>query len=109
MSTETRVFPRHAKGARPSFFDDPAIDQVMTFVIEVTTELSVLRDRVNTLESLLEKHELLPAGAVENFRPDPEAERSRMAARKAFLERVFRMHDLDGALHIAELGDGSAL
>ena len=46
--------PRVSKGERPKFFDDPAIDQMMTFFLELMTEVSVLRERVDTVERLLD-------------------------------------------------------
>lgn len=92
MTAQTPVFPRHAKGARPNFFDDPAIDQMLTFFIELTTEVSVLRDRVNTLERLLEGNGVLRRSDIETYRPDDAAERERMDQRREFLQRVFRMH-----------------
>ena len=95
MKTQTRIFPRHSKGKRPSFFDDPAIDQMMTFIVELTTEVSVLRDRLNTMEHVLEESGAMSREAIESFRPGESLEEERMEQRKAFLERVFRMHSQD--------------
>ena len=95
MTAQTPVFPRHAKGSRPHFFDDPAIDQMLTFFVELTTEVSVLRDRVNTLERVLETNSVLDRNDVEAYRPDTTAEQERMDERRAFLKRVFRMHAED--------------
>ena len=92
MTAQTSVFPRHAKGARPHFFDDPAIDQMLTFLVELTTEVSVLRDRVNTLERVLEANSVLDRNDIEAYQPDATAEQERMDQRRAFLKRVFRMH-----------------
>ena len=48
------VLPRTTKGKRPSFFADPTIDQMMTFIVELTTEVGVMRERLDTVERLLE-------------------------------------------------------
>ena len=95
MNTQTTVFQRHAKGERPHFFNDPAIDQMLTFFVELTTEVSVLRDRLSTIELLLDKNGTLNRDDIEDFRPDDAAEKHGMEQRKAFLERVFRMHSQD--------------
>lgn len=46
--------PRVSKGKRSRFFDDPAIDQMMTFMLELMAEVSSLHERQDTLERLLE-------------------------------------------------------
>ena len=90
---EPRVkFPRRAKGKRPQFFDSPEIDQMMTFIIELTTEVSVLRDRLNTVEHLLDSQGTISREDIENFTPDPAVEAERLHARRALIEKVFRMH-----------------
>jgi hypothetical protein len=83
--------PRSVKGKESTFFDDPAIDQVMTFFTELMTELSVLRDRVDTLERVLEDHSIIPPAAVDTYRHSEESEARRAALRKAFLQRVLRV------------------
>ena len=92
MSDTPVKLPRHTKGKRPHFFDDPAIDQMMTFLIALTTELSVLRDRVDTLERLLDAKGTLSREAIEEYQPDAAAEKARAIGRDALIKRVFRMH-----------------
>jgi hypothetical protein len=84
--------PRHTKGKRPHFFDDPALDQMMTFMLELTTEVGVLRTRLDTIERLLDRHASVTRAAIEAFMPDAPAEAERAAWNDAFLKRVFRMH-----------------
>lgn len=90
MSTPVSI-PKKVKGKKSVFFKDPAIDQVMTFFIELLTEVSVLRDRIDTLEQLLEKNRVIAADAIEDYHHDEASEKRRAAARKALLERVIRM------------------
>gem|GEM_PF-387244 len=87
--------PRHTKGKRPDFFDDPAIDQMMTFLLELTTEVGVLRDRLDTVERLLDQHGSVTRAAIESFQPSPQLEDERNAWRAAYLKRVLRMHTPD--------------
>lgn len=84
--------PREPRGKRPHFFDDPSLDQMMTFIIELTTEVAVLRERLDTVERLLDGKGSITRADIEAFRPSAEAEAERSAWREAYLKRVFRMH-----------------
>ena len=98
MNTLAIKFPRQAKGKRPNFFDDPAIDQMLTFFLELTTEVSVLRDRLNTVEHLLEEKGTISRKDIEEYRPTETIEKDRTLQRQAYLKRVFRMHSQDSKL-----------
>jgi hypothetical protein len=87
--------PRRAKGKRPQFFDDPAIDQIMTFLLELATEVSVVYDRLDTVERLLDEKGTISRADIEAYRPNDAIEAERMARRDAYLKRVFRMHGED--------------
>ncbi len=84
--------PVTTRGKRPHFFDDPAIDQVMTFLIELATEVAVLRERHDTVERLLDQQGSITRAAIEAYRAPPAVEAERAAQREAYLKRVFRMH-----------------
>jgi hypothetical protein len=84
--------PQVTKGKRPYFFDDPAIDQVMTFILELLTELSVVRERVDTIERLLDSKTSVTRADIENYRPDAEVEAERLLWRDAYVKRVLRLH-----------------
>jgi hypothetical protein len=86
------VLPRVTKGKRPYFFDDPNIDQMMTFFLELMTEVSVIRDRLDTVEQLLDSQSSITRADIENYRPDAEVEARRVAWRDAYVKRVLRMH-----------------
>jgi hypothetical protein len=83
--------PRRAKGERPYFFDDPAIDQLHAMFLALSAELSVAYDRIDTLERLLEKKGLVPRADVEAYRPDDAVEGERAARRNEYLQRIFRI------------------
>jgi len=86
------TLPRHAKGKRSVFFDDPAIDQIMTFIVELSAEVSVVYDRLDTVERLLNEKGTISRDDIEAYRPNEDAEGERNARREAYLKRVFRMH-----------------
>ena len=84
--------PRTTRGKRPVFFDDPAIDQMMTFLIELTTEVAVLRERLDTVERLLDAGVPVTREAIEAYQPQAAVDAERNAWRDAYLKRVFRMN-----------------
>jgi hypothetical protein len=93
---------RIAKGRKPQYFHDPATDKLHSMVLALTQELSVARDRIDTLERLIERAGLFPASAVEAYLPTAEEAAVRSDRRAAMLSRVFRatekeMHDIAGA------------
>jgi hypothetical protein len=89
---ESVVLPRVTKGKRPYFFDDPNFDQMMTFFLELMTEVSVVRDRLDTVERLLDRQTSITRADIENYRPDGPVEAERVAWRDAYVKRVLRMH-----------------
>ena len=85
--------PSVAKGIRPEFFDDPAIDQVFAIVTALAGEISVAFDRLDTLEQVLVQAHSLPLGAVESYVVQgPDAER-RARNREDLLHRVFAVFE----------------
>lgn len=85
--------PRVSKGKRPQFFDDPAVDQMMTFLLELMTEVSVLRERMDTVERLLDTKGTVSRAEIEAYRADAAVEAERTAWRDAYFQRVMRMHN----------------
>jgi len=94
---KTVRLPRIAKGSRPEFYEDPAIDQLFAIVTALTGEISVLFDRVDALERLLTQARVLPAGAVEAYVPDRAAAAIRGERRDELLRRVFAVLELYAA------------
>jgi hypothetical protein len=88
--------PRVTKGKRPYFFPDKSIDQVMTFLLELMTEVMVLRDRQDTIERLLDEKGAISRADVDSYIPPAEIEAERTAARAAFVSRVLRIHTPEG-------------
>ncbi len=76
------------KGQRPYYFDDPAIDQLHSALLAVTQELAVARERIDTLERLLEASGHLDRAGFDRYRPDETAARERTALRTTLVERV---------------------
>jgi hypothetical protein len=71
-----------------TFFPDPNVDRVLGVVMELAAEVYVLRDRLHTIEHLLERAGVLDRAEVEQYRPT-EAERAvRLAERDALIARI---------------------
>ncbi len=89
--------PRIAKGHRPEFYEDPAIDQLFAIVTALTGEISVLFDRLDTLERLLIEGGSLRTNAVEAYVPDASAATLRGERRDELLRRVFAVLEIYAA------------
>lgn len=82
---------RKAKGKRPAFFDDPQIDTVMGIVMALAGEVSVLRERLDTIEHVAAAKGLFTQKDIEAYRPDDAVTTERERWRTEYLERVLRV------------------
>ena len=55
------------KGRNPHFFDDPNIDRLLTMIMELSSEESVMRDRLDTHERLAARKGLLQKTMLNPF------------------------------------------
>ncbi|QIG78855.1 hypothetical protein [Stakelama tenebrarum] len=85
--------PRAAKGKRSQFYDDPAVDQMMTFLLELMAETAALRERVDTIERLLDEKGSVSRDEIEAYSPSAQTEAERSAWTQQFLRRVLRAHE----------------
>lgn len=60
------------RGGRSAFFKDADNDRLLAMLMHLVNEHWVLTERVKSMETLLELHGVLPKGAVEDFKPDPQ-------------------------------------
>jgi hypothetical protein len=81
---------RIARGKRPQYFGDPAIDKLLWITLTLMEELSVTRDRLDTVERLLDSRRVLRRADVERYRPSPPVEVERERRRAAFIARALR-------------------
>ena len=86
---------RRAKGKRPQFLDDPAVERVMSIAMSVAAELAVARERIDTLERLLAQKGILSAADIEAYQPDAKAQSDRNDWGRNYIARVLRMVDQD--------------
>jgi len=81
--------PRAARGPRPEFFEDASSDTLLAMNVALLTELMVTRERLDTLERLVEAKGLVPRVAIDAFEPDEAAEAEREQIRETMSRHVF--------------------
>ena len=89
--SEQPQLKRKAKGERPYFFPDPSIDKLLAMLMGLAGEVSVLRDRLDTVERLAEQNKLFTRSEIENYQPDEAALKERAQRRAVLLGEVTRI------------------
>jgi len=90
MSEGQQEFPA---GPRPAerdtgFFQDPMIDHLLRAVVTLAMEVSVSRERVQTLEALLAARGLLDAASVDQHVPGEKEAIRRATQRSRLIEDI---------------------
>ncbi|WP_138497236.1 hypothetical protein [Nostoc sp. PA-18-2419] len=79
------------KGKHPVYLENPQIDKLLAIVMALTGEVSVLRDRLDTIERLLEVKGILSITEIEGYQPDAEVINQREKWRAEYIMRVLRV------------------
>jgi len=66
-------------------------DRAVMMILALATEVSALRERLDTHEQLAAAGRLPEPGAVEAYAPDADVEAARAAARRSLIERITRV------------------
>lgn len=82
---------RTPKGKRPQYFSAPDVDRLLAIVVSLVGEVAVLRDRLDAVERVAEKHDAFAQEEIEQFSPSAAEQATRDAWREQYLERVFRV------------------
>ena len=95
MSNETSPMlkprKRWAKGqSRPRYLQPDDIDKMMIMFVALMSEVSALRDRLDTHEAVADLGGTTTTAAIEAYELTPERHLAREANRQAMLKRVFR-------------------
>jgi hypothetical protein len=95
MDEAAPSLPLDAQGRRPAFFSADGVDQLVTMVLELATELWVLRERVFVIEAVANRHGLPLRDDVESYTLS-EAERATLEAMRAtMMNQLFRTLNRD--------------
>ncbi|MBX3478458.1 MAG: hypothetical protein KF910_12670 [Brevundimonas sp.] len=82
-------------GKRP-WFHDREVERAMAIAMAAVQELAVARQRLDTLERLLESKGLLAREEIESFRPDADQAAERGLWMQEYLVRVLRIVQQEG-------------
>jgi len=80
-----------AKGKRPYFFNDPDVERVLSITMAVAGELSVMRQRLDTIETLLDARGHISRKEIEAFTPNAEQEAARSHWNQEYIARILRI------------------
>jgi hypothetical protein len=80
-----------SKGKRPYFFDDPAVERVLSITMAVATELAVTRERLDTVERLLEDGVPVTKANIDSYNPNDDAAKERQQWHADYIARILRI------------------
>ncbi|GAB5459641.1 MAG: hypothetical protein Hens3KO_26710 [Henriciella sp.] len=84
-----------AKGKRPWFLKDPDIERVMNVNLALIQEVAVMRERMDTIERLLERGETVSKASIDAFTPTKQEADERGLWMQEYIARVFRILQQD--------------
>jgi hypothetical protein len=90
-----RTATRRAKGAQPHFFDDPNTDRLMTMIMNMAAEISVLRERLDSHEQVAAQKGAFSPADIEAYQPTDAVADAREAWRKTFIDRLLKPVEQD--------------
>ncbi len=98
---------RKSKGARPYFLDTD-VERLTNIVLVLAQELSVVHERADTLERLLEASGVVTRDQIEAFTPTKTQADERGAWTQEYLARVFRVlqQEREAASMVGEASSG---
>ena len=77
-------------GDNPVYLRDPVLDATVRMVVELAAQLWVDRERLLTVEALLEERGLVTREAIEHYRPSEARQAVLKAERDRFVNDVFK-------------------
>lgn len=80
------------KGKRPYFLKDPDVERVLAVTMAISQELAVMRERMDTIERLLDKNGVISRRDIENYAPSKAEAQERGAWTQEYLARILRIY-----------------
>jgi len=77
-------------GDDPVYLRDPVLDATLRMVVELAAQVWVDRERLLTIEYLLESRGVVTRAAIEQYRPDEARQAAVKAERDRFVADVFK-------------------
>lgn len=82
---------KKAKGKRPVYLDDAHSDKLLAMVMALVGEVSVLHERLDTLERLTQAKGIVSIEEIEAYQPDEQVAQEREQWRREYIARVLRV------------------
>jgi hypothetical protein len=82
---------KKAKGKRPIYLDNAHSDKLLAMVMALVGEVSVLHERLDTLERLTQAKGILSIEEIEAYQPDEQVAQEREQWRREYIARVLRV------------------
>ncbi|MEZ5895528.1 MAG: hypothetical protein R3C40_08765 [Parvularculaceae bacterium] len=76
---------------RTYVFPDPDVERVLDITMALASELAVTRERLDTLEQLLQEKGLVTQSEIEAYKPDQAVAQSRLAEHQDMITRILRI------------------
>ncbi|NEO56587.1 MAG: hypothetical protein F6K54_28045 [Okeania sp. SIO3B5] len=83
--------PKQAKGKRPVYLDNIDNDKLLAIIMALAGEVSVLRERLDTIEKLLVAKDIISSEDIENYQPDAQVNEEREQWRTDYITRILRV------------------
>ena len=81
---------KKAKGKRPDYFDAPEDDRFFSILLALVGEVSVMRQRLDTVERMLEGKGSISRADIEAYTPDEAAALERGVLIRDYIYRIMR-------------------
>ncbi|MCB1623565.1 MAG: hypothetical protein KDI32_03180 [Pseudomonadales bacterium] len=89
---------RIQKGRRAVPGSDPRIDTLLNMLMALTSEVAILRERLDAHERLAALRQFTGPDAVDAYQPDEEAQETRARLRERLIAKVCRPLVADGVV-----------
>ena len=90
LTREMRERLTVAKGRRHAPAGDPRIDTLLSMMMALTSEVSILRERVDAHERLQEEGTFTGPESVDEYSPDEAVQETRASLRQRLIAKVCR-------------------
>ena len=85
------MIPKKAKGKRPVYLEEINNDKLLAIIMALAGEVSVLRERLDTIEKLVVAKGIISSEDIENYQPDAEVNEAREQWRADYINRILRV------------------
>lgn len=85
--------PMTPKGIRPNFFDEGAVDRIVTMMLEMMTELWVVKERLYAIEKVLDDADIVVKEHIESYKFSEDEIAELEETRRKFITNIMRALD----------------